>query len=61
MMPCLLWLPIGVRFGLKIVLYSHATKQELTDYRSGIGSEESELYSGKHRSTQILMVMSNEQ
>lgn len=39
---------IGVRFGLKIVLYSHATKQELTDYRSGIGSE-SELYSGKHR------------
>ena len=61
MMPCLLWLPIGVEFGFKIVLYSHATKQEFTDYRSGIGSEESELCSGKHRSTLILMVMPNEQ
>lgn len=60
-MLCLLWLPIGVEFDFKIVLYSHATKQELTDYRSGIGNEESELCSEKHRSTQVLMVMPNEQ
>ena len=54
-MPCLLWILICVEFGFKIALYFHATKQEMTDTRSGIGSEEGELCSGKHRNTQILM------